>query len=67
MVWTKDGSVLSNDTAYQVLRNGTTAMYDTLLKVNGLYSELVGTYDCIIHDSLGRNSVPASLQVNGKQ
>ena len=70
VVWTKDGTVLPNTLSYttnQVLRNGTTASYDNLLDISGQYSELVGTYSCIIHDSLGRNSVPASLQVNGIQ
>ena len=69
VVWTKDGSTLPNDLVYtttQTLRDGTTASYDNLLEVSGHYSAIVGVYSCIIHDSLGRNSAPASLQVNGK-
>ena len=68
VVWTKDGIVLPNTSSYtttQALRNGTTASYDNLLDITGQYSELVGLYSCIVHDSLGHNSVPASLQVNG--
>ena len=69
VVWTKDGSTLPNDLAYtttQILRGGTTSTYDNLLEIGGYYSTIAGVYSCIIHDSLGRNSVPASLQVNGK-
>lgn len=68
VVWTKDGSTLPNDLVYtptQTLRDGTTASYDNLLEVSGRYSAIGGMYSCIIHDSLGRNSAPASLQVNG--
>ena len=68
VVWTKDGRALPSDLSYttnQVLRDGTSATYDNFLLVSGYYSELVGIYNCIVHDSLGRNSVPASLQVNG--
>lgn len=69
VVWTKDGSTLPNDLVYtttQTLMDGTTAAYDNLLEISGQYSTIVGLYSCIIHDSLGRNSAPASLQVNGK-
>jgi hypothetical protein len=69
VVWTKDGSTLPNDLVYttsQTLRDGTTASYDNLLEVSDRYSAIVGEYSCIIHDSLGHNSAPASLQVNGK-
>ena len=48
------------------MSDGTSATYDNLLEINGLYSEVGGVYNCIIHDSLGRNSEPVSLQVNGK-
>ena len=68
VVWTKDGRALPSDLSYttmQMLRDGMSATYDNLLMVSGHYSELVGIYSCIVHDSLGRNSVPASLQVNG--
>lgn len=69
VVWTKDGRALPNDLIFatnQILRSGTSATYDNLIEISGYYSELVGVYSCIIHDSLGRNSVPASIQVNGK-
>ena len=69
VVWTKDGSTLPNGLVFaatQTLRDGTTASYDNLLEVSGHYSAIVGVYSCIIHDSLGHNSLPVSLQVNGK-
>ena len=69
VVWTKDGSTLPNYLVHattQILRDGTTASYDNLLEVSGSYSAIIGVYSCIIHDTLGRNSEPASLQVNGK-
>lgn len=69
VVWRKDGASLPSDLVYttaQVLRDGTSAAYDNLLEISGSYSDIVGIYNCIIHDSLGRNSEPASLQVNGK-
>ena len=68
VVWTKDGRALPSDLSYttnQMLRDGTSATYVNLLMVSGHYAELAGIYGCIVHDSLGRNSAPVSIQVNG--
>ena len=69
VIWTKDGTILANSTSYtttQMLRDRISATYDNLLDVNAAPSELVGVFSCIVHDSLGRNSQEASVQVNGK-
>ena len=70
VVWRKDGSSLANSSSSyntsQQLRNGVTATYDNILSINAAPSELAGAYSCIIHDSLGRNSQTASIQVNGE-
>jgi hypothetical protein len=69
VIWRKDGASLFNNTTYEateVLRDGITATYDNLLYVSGSPSELVGRYSCIVHDSFGRNSETATIQVNGE-
>lgn len=69
VIWRKDGASLPNNTIYtttKVLTNGVTATYDNLLYISGTPSELVGLYSCIVHDSLGRNSEIATIQVNGE-
>lgn len=63
--------VLSSNIMYtttQILRDGITAKYDNLLNVDSTpsVSELLGTYSCIVQDSLRHRSEPASLQVNGR-
>ena len=69
VIWRKDGTGLTNDSSYmttQILRNGVSATYDNLLAVSAAPSELVGVYSCTVQDSLGRNSLTSTIQVNGK-
>ncbi len=69
VIWRKDGISLGNSSVIavtQVLKNGISATYDNILDINASPSELIGTYSCIIHDSLGRNSQTSIIQVNGK-
>ena len=68
VVWVRDGVSVADNEAYstcQILRDGVTATYDNILIANAGPFELTGTYMCIIHDSLGHNSAPASVEVNG--
>ena len=65
VVWMKDGICLENYTTSQIMRDGVSSTYDNLLEINTEPSELAGVYSCRIHDSLGHNSEPATIQVNG--
>ena len=68
VVWRKDETFLTNLSTYtarQILRDGLSATYDNLLEIKAEPSELAGTYSCIIHDSLGHNSEPATIQAIG--
>ena len=68
VVWRKDETYLTNISTYttsQILRDGLSSTYDNLLEIKAEPSELAGTYSCIIHDSLGHNSEPASIQAKG--
>ena len=69
VVWRKDGSTVTLNSSFvvsQILRNGVSATYDNILAANATPSDLVGVYSCIIHDSLGRNSQPATMPINGR-
>ena len=55
----------STHTTSQTMRDGLSSTYDNLLEIKSEPSELAGTYSCIFHDSLGHNSEPAYIQVEG--
>ena len=65
VIWTKDGSVLSADSGYQVLRDGSTSTYDTLLTMDSSPDELVGTYTCSVLNSAGQSNAE-SVTVQGR-
>ena len=65
VLWTKDGEVLSDDAEYQILRDGATATYDTLLSVDSTPEELVGAYTCSVLNSAGQSNV-ASVNIQGE-
>lgn len=67
VVWRKDGGLIdfSTYTTSQIIRNQLLSTYDNLLEIKANPSEITGTYSCTIHDSLGRNSEPAAIQVEG--
>ena len=63
LTWTKDGEVITSDNNYeviQVLSNGVTTTYDNILKVHSQLSEIVGTYTCMIDNSV---SVPVEQTI----
>jgi hypothetical protein len=68
VIWRKDGSLLTNFSTYktsQTMRDGVSSTYDNFLEIRAEPSELIGTYSCIIHDSLEHNSEPANILVEG--
>ena len=67
-MWSSDGTGLqTNDFEYtnQILRNGTTASYSTVVTLAGVLCTLSGTYGCTVHDSLGQNSMTAIVEIEG--
>lgn len=67
LTWTKDGQVIASDDNYeviQVLRDGVSTTYDNILKVHSQLSEIIGTYTCIIENSV---SIPVerTLTIGG--
>ena len=68
VVWTKNGSTISSGGLYestQILRDATTATYDNLIAVTAAPDDLIGLYSCIVHDSIGHNSQPATFAIEG--
>ena len=67
LTWTKDGQVITSDNNYEViqtLRNGVTTTYDNILKVHSQLSEIVGTYTCMIDNSVSV-TVERTLTIRG--
>ena len=55
VTWIKDDDVISEDDSYEViqtLRDGVTTTYDNILKVHLHLSEIIGTYTCMIDNSV---------------
>lgn len=65
VVWMKDGEVLSGYDGYQILRDGTTATYDTFLTIASSPGELAGTYSCSVFNSAGQSNME-SVSIQGK-
>lgn len=67
VIWRKDGDVInfSTYTTSQIMRDRLLSTYDNLLEIKAKPSEVIGIYSCTIHDSLGHNSEPATIQVEG--
>lgn len=49
--------MLTDNDAYQILRDGTAATYDSLLNIETTPDELVGTYACSVLNSAGQSNV----------
>lgn len=65
VIWTKNGIILSDTTTYQILRDGSTATYDTLLNIEADDpDDLVGTYACNALNSAGQSNVE-TLSIQG--
>ncbi len=64
VTWIKDGEALSDHVEYQILRDGSTATYDTLLNIDATLDELIGTYTCSVINSAGQSNVE-SLNIQG--
>lgn len=56
-IWTKDGDVLPDYLINQILRDGQTSTYDTLLSADTTANELIGTYTCTVLNSAGQSNV----------
>lgn len=68
MTWVKDGEVITDEDSYeitQILKDGATATYDNILKVHLHLSELIGTYTCMIDNSVS-TPVERTLTIRGK-
>ena len=68
VVWSMDGTGLQSDDfeyATQILSNGTTATYTNIVSLAGILCTLSGTYGCTVHDSLGQNSMIATVDIEG--
>lgn len=66
VIWTKNGIVLSDAISYQILRDGLTATYDTLLGIQADEPDgLMGTYACSVVNSAGQSNVE-TLNIHGK-
>lgn len=64
VIWTKDGEVLSNYATYQIMRDGSSAAYDTLLDIQANVDDIIGTYTCSVLNSAGQSS-EESLNIHG--
>lgn len=49
--------MLSDYNVYQILRDGTTATYNSLLNIETTPNELVGIYTCSVLNSAGQSNV----------
>lgn len=56
VVWMKDDEVLTANETYttaQYLRDGVASEYDSILMIRSPMSEIMGTYTCLVENSLG--------------
>ena len=68
VTWVKDGEVITDDNNYgitQILRDGITTTYDNILKIHLHVSEIIGTYTCMIDNSVS-TPVKQTLAIGGK-
>lgn len=66
VMWTKGGEDVSSDSAtYQIMRDGLTATYDSILEIQADVDDLIGTYTCSVLNSAGRSN-EESLDIKGK-
>ena len=67
-MWSRNGTGLQTDDfeyTNQILRNGNTSSYSTVVTLVGVLCTLSGTYGCTVQDSLGQNSMTAIVEVEG--
>ena len=67
VTWIKDGEVITDGNSYEViqtLRDGVTTTYDNVLKVHLHLSEIIGTYTCMIDNSVS-SAVGRTLTIGG--
>ena len=60
----KDGEALVGYDGYQILRDGTTATYDTFLNIEATPDDIAGTYSCSVLNSAGQSNVE-SVNIQG--
>ena len=67
VTWIKDGEVITDDDSHEViqtLKNGAIATYDNILKIHLQLSEIIGTYTCMIDNSVS-TAVEQTLTIEG--
>jgi hypothetical protein len=67
MTWMKDGEVITDDDSHEIiqtLKDGVTTTYDNILKIHLRLSEIIGTYTCIIDNSVSI-AVEQTLTIGG--
>lgn len=68
VTWVKDGDTLVNDRMFQItqeLRDGTTSLYDNVLRVDGRPDAVTGTYTCTVDNDLS-SVTTQSITLSGK-
>ena len=68
VIWTKDGVMISLNATYtqsQVVTNGTSGRYNTVLNITADPAGIVGTYACTVSNFRG-SSVTRSISVKGE-
>lgn len=65
VIWTKDSEVLPEYVTYQIMRDGLTTAYDTLLDIQADVDGLIGTYTCMVINSAGHSNEEA-LTIHGR-
>lgn len=68
VTWIKDDEVITDDDSYEViqtLRDGVTTTYDNILKVHLSLSDIIGTYTCMIDNSVS-TPIEQTIRIGGK-